>query len=63
MAEPTAPTVAYFSDNNATDPRDRIYSLLGLSVNAKNIVRPNYNAIIEDIYSEFIKSLLRSIKA
>ena len=51
--------MAYFSDNNATDPRDRIYSLLGLAAEAEAIVRPNYNASTEDVYSEFIKSFIK----
>ena len=51
--------MAYFSDNNATDPRDRIYSLLGLATDAEAIVRPNYNASTEDAYSELIKSFIK----
>lgn len=51
--------MAYFSDNNATDPRDRIYSLLGLAADAEAIIRPNYNASTEDAYSELIKSFIK----
>jgi Heterokaryon incompatibility protein (HET) len=51
--------MAYVSDNNATDPRDRIYSLLGLATDAEAIVQPNYNASTEDAYSEFVKSFIK----
>jgi hypothetical protein len=44
----------------ATDPRDKIYALLGLtSDGTKQVLTPNYTQPIEAVYSDLMKSLLR----
>jgi hypothetical protein len=51
--------VANLCFRKATDPRDKIYGLLGVGVaDAANLVRVDYTLSVEDVYEHFVTSLL-----
>jgi hypothetical protein len=50
--------MAYVGDWQATDDRDRIYSLLGLAKDFELIRRADYESSIESIYTELVKSFI-----
>jgi hypothetical protein len=48
---------------DATNPRDKIYGLLGLEVNdVADLVRPDYSLPVEKVYENFVASLLARTK-
>ena len=55
--------IAYVSDCKATDPRDRIYSLLGLAADRKLADSPNYNYDVKKVYSELVRTFLETNKS
>jgi hypothetical protein len=59
---PLVALVAHGSDNKATDPKDRIYSVLGLAKRKldKGLVLPNYNQSYSasDAYTDLVKAFV-----
>ncbi|KAF1967310.1 hypothetical protein BU23DRAFT_573334 [Bimuria novae-zelandiae CBS 107.79] len=50
--------LAYLGDHFSTDPRDRIYSLVGLVSDADILGSPNYDASVASLYTNFVKSFV-----
>lgn len=47
----------------ASDPRDKIYGLLGLGANSNSsLVQPDYSLLVEEVYEQFVLSLLNTTK-
>lgn len=51
--------MAYVGDYKATDPRDRIYSLLGLAQDRFLADPPRYQDHVDKVYSELVKSFVQ----
>lgn len=51
------------SDCKSTDPRDRIYSLLGLASDKGLGDPPDYNSDVEKVYSEFVSLFVKTYKS
>lgn len=53
--------LAAFANCEATDPRDKIFSLLGVFPAEEKVSfdAPDYNKNVEDVYTEFAKSFVR----
>jgi Heterokaryon incompatibility protein (HET) len=60
---PLVGLIAYVSDCGSTDPRDRIYSLLGLATDKELGDPPNYNSDVNKVYLEFAKSFVETYKS
>jgi hypothetical protein len=65
------PLVVISQDALVTDPRDKIYSLLGLAQETfggeildcdLNTLIVDYNATVEDVYSSFVKAVVKASK-
>jgi heterokaryon incompatibility protein (HET) len=54
--------VAYFNNQDATDPKDLIYSFLGLSPNLP-FIQPMYHISTEDAYYNFAKSYINEFQS
>lgn len=53
-------TMEYCAFHEASDPRDRIYSLLGLaSSKDRHLVKPDYNSDVVLIYSRLVQAFVR----
>jgi len=57
---PLLAMMAHTGDYHATDPRDKVYSLLGIAnpEDCELIGKPDYNATVADVYSRFVKSFV-----
>jgi hypothetical protein len=55
--------VAYMSACNATDPKDKIYSLLGLAKDRSLVDPPNYSYNENRVYSELVKEFVEKHKS
>jgi hypothetical protein len=51
--------LAYVGDSKASDPRDRIYSLLGLAKDRYLAEPPNYQDDVRKVYIGFVKSFVQ----
>lgn len=47
----------HFSKNEASDPRDKIYALIGLA-GAENFIIPDYSQPVEELYKGFVRSMI-----
>lgn len=65
------PLVVISSDTIATDPRDKIYAIIGLAKELYNnklgdldssVLLIDYAATVEDVYSSFVKAVVRATK-
>jgi len=54
--------IAYGSDSKATDPKDRIYSLLGLAQD-QGLATPDYSLDIRTTYTSLVKSFVDIYKS
>lgn len=54
--------MAYISDYKATDPRDRIYSVLGLAADRSLADPPRYQDSLVKVYSSLVKSFIEHHK-
>jgi hypothetical protein len=59
---PLVGLIAYGSDSKATDPKDRIYSLLGLAQH-RGLAMPDYNLDIKSAYTRLVKSFVETHKS
>ena len=57
--------IAFLSDNNVTNPRDRIYALLGMirTSDATWVGDPDYAAAVEDVYHKFAVDHIEACKS
>lgn len=55
--------MGYISDYKATDPRDRIYSVLGLAADGFLADPPRYQDSFETVYSNLVKSFVEKHKS
>lgn len=57
--------VACTSDSESSDPRDRIYSVLGLTndIGRDMIGRPTYQLPVEDVFVNFVRSFIETYKS
>jgi Heterokaryon incompatibility protein (HET) len=61
---PLVAMVSYFSDHNATNDHDRIYSLLGLAIDAKKLVPvTRYDTTIAEAYEELVKNFIKEYQS
>jgi hypothetical protein len=60
---PLLALIAYGSDGKATDPRDRIYSVLGLAKDRAVGEPPDYNSDVDKIYSQLVRSFVETHKS
>lgn len=51
--------IAYVGQCNTTDERDRIYSLLGLARDSDMVGCPDYNATVEEVYTNLVHSFIK----
>jgi hypothetical protein len=56
-------TLAYLGHHQATDPRDRIYSLSGIVKDFDLAGVPDYNQPVERLYSKFVKSFVERYRS
>jgi hypothetical protein len=57
---PLIAMMAYFSDHNATNDHDRVYSLLGLAIDAKKLVpSTRYDITTAEVYEELAKNFIK----
>ncbi|KAJ4346348.1 uncharacterized protein N0V89_010277 [Didymosphaeria variabile] len=55
--------IGSFRHRKATDPRDKIYGLLGLGASdTKDLIQPDYTLSVEQVYENFVVSLLDRTK-
>lgn len=52
-------TIAFLGDCEATDPRDRIYSVLGLADDFETVDQPDYDRSIREVYIDFVTSFVQ----
>jgi hypothetical protein len=52
-------TLAYMSDHHATDPRDRIYSLLGIVKDFDLVGFPDYSQPVEVLFVKIVEAFVR----
>jgi hypothetical protein len=55
--------VAYGSDSQATDPRDRVYALLGLAKDQGLNYKPDYQCSIGEAYTKLVKQFVQTQKS
>ncbi|PMD45907.1 HET-domain-containing protein [Hyaloscypha variabilis F] len=55
--------MAYISDYKASDPRDRIYSVLGLAADRSLADPPRYEDHLEKVYSSLVRSFITHHKS
>lgn len=57
--------MAHTADSEATDPRDRIYSLLALTneTDRRMVARPTYQLSVEDVYIHLVQSFIDTYKS
>ncbi|TGO46901.1 hypothetical protein BCON_0302g00080 [Botryotinia convoluta] len=55
--------MGYISDYKASDPRDRVYSVLGLAADAFLADPPRYQDSFEKVYSDLVKSFVERHKS
>jgi hypothetical protein len=60
---PLLALIAYGSDGKAADPRDRIYSVLGLARDRAVGEPPDYNSDVDKIYSQLVRSFVETHKS
>ena len=53
--------LARFRDTNATDPRDKIYGLLGLASDGLDVC-VDYNKSVQDVYVDFFQTFVNTTK-
>jgi hypothetical protein len=58
LASSLTATLAYLGYHEATDPRDRIYSLSGIVKDFEIAGAPDYNQTVEQLYSKLVKSFV-----
>lgn len=52
--------IAYLGDCEATDPRDRIYSVLGLAGDFRLVDQPDYYQSLKEVYTAFVTSFIQN---
>lgn len=55
--------MSYISDYKASDPRDRIYSVLGLAADRSLADSPRYQESLVKVYSSLVKSFIKYHKS
>ncbi|KAH7090209.1 heterokaryon incompatibility protein-domain-containing protein [Paraphoma chrysanthemicola] len=56
-------TLAYLGNHQATDPRDRIYSLCSLAKDPEIAGTPDYNQTVETVYIDLVRSFIKVHKS
>ncbi len=56
-------TLAYLAFHQATDPKDRVYSLAGFVKDFEIVGAPNYNQTVEHLYTKIVQSFVRKYRS
>ncbi|KIW87020.1 uncharacterized protein Z519_12317 [Cladophialophora bantiana CBS 173.52] len=56
------PTLCATRDFQATDPRDKVFAVLGLTQEASSSLAPDYNLSVSEVYRQAVRFLVQSIQ-